>query len=95
MQAIYLQPILMDKIKGWAAASHGCFPMVGRDGGYCGFSTLDEANADPASRLRLAGIKAVSRAVEKVVRSYHKVLLACHNLHCIIAKARLVEILPI
>ena len=73
VQAAVMEPILIDKVRRWAAASRGRLPRrlgqasaryEARAGGDAG------RDAEEAPGLQLSAVKSVQRAVEKVVRSY-------------------------
>ena len=66
VQASCLHPILLEKVKGWALASNGCFPLLESKS----FVRYAESLTSPTLRFRWAKVKSVSRALEKVHRIY-------------------------
>ncbi len=70
VQATCLHPILMRKVRAWATASRGCF-LRADGGGYVECAAA--AAADPPMELKFARVKAVARAIEKLVRAYGQV----------------------
>jgi hypothetical protein len=84
VQALCLHPILLRKTRAWAAASAGSFAARGSaPGDQVGLATTGGGGggeefgreAEALVQVRFAGIKSVSRAVEKAVRSYAQVRL--------------------
>ena len=80
-QAHCLHPILLDKVKKWAIASSGLFPVRSEsedsDHSRAGVNYIKwtEIERDPsiASRVCWAKVKSVERAIEKIVRTYKHV----------------------
>ena len=66
-QARCLEPIFCWKVRAWAEASRGLFPIVG----CLGFSRHSEAGGE----IKWAQVKSVHRAIEKAVRVYRQVNL--------------------
>ncbi len=76
MQAMCIHPILLHKAKAWAVKSNGCFPAVVKVNETCTqkeFITLDTAESNSNISIKFAKIKSVTRALEKVGRSYGQV----------------------
>ena len=69
-----LHPILLRKVQIWAAASRGCFPLAGGGTYYMEYAVA--AEQDPPPEMKFARVKAVPRAIEKLVRAYAQVRLA-------------------
>ena len=63
--------MLIGKLRVWARASGGAFPVDGRPG----YTRLDELGPNELGRIRWARLKSVSRAVEKIFRVYKEVPL--------------------
>jgi hypothetical protein len=70
VQAQFLQPILLSKVKCWALASRGCFPL--RSGGFLRYS---DALSCSGQDVKWASLKSSSRAVEKLIRVFGQVFL--------------------
>ena len=70
-QAACIRPIFLAKVRAWADASGGMFPLRGGGGGY--ITCADAAAAGRAAELRFAPVKAPGRAVEKAARMYGRV----------------------
>jgi len=66
VQAKFLQPILLSKVKSWALTSRGCFPLRSEDG----FLRYSDAMSCSAQQIKWASLKSANRAVEKLVRVY-------------------------
>jgi hypothetical protein len=70
VQATCLHPILMRKVQVWAAASRGCFPLAtGHE--YKEYAAAAEEDLPP--EMKFARVKAIPRAIEKLVRAYGQV----------------------
>ncbi len=76
VQAMCIHPILLHKAKAWAAKSNGCFPAVVKVNETCTqkeFVTLETAESNSNISIKFAKIKSVTRALEKLGRSYRQV----------------------
>ena len=73
VQACILHPVLLTKTRAWAAVFGGYFPSTTMHGGSRFFRY--ENGVD----LKIARVKSVSRAVEKLVRSYAQVSWFFHK----------------
>ncbi len=76
VQALCVHPILLHKAKAWATKSNGCFPAVVKVNETCNqkeFVTLDTVESNAKISMKFAKIKSVSRALEKLGRSYGQV----------------------
>ena len=71
VQASCLHPFLLEKVKGWALTSCGCFSRLESNS----FAKYAESLVDPSLRFRWAKVKSVSRALEKVHRIYGQVCI--------------------
>ena len=71
-QAMCAHPLLIEKVRGWAAACQGQFPGLRTrlGGGMLLFSSQMEG---PSAAIRWARIKTVARSIEKVRRCYDQV----------------------
>ena len=67
VQAHCLHPFLLAKTKAWAAASEGCFPSSSTAG------RSRYLRYDDGVGVKMAKVKSVTRAIEKLVRSYSQV----------------------
>jgi hypothetical protein len=70
-QAACLNPILVDKVAAWAAASGGCLLRGGGQGAAARF--VAAAELGDGCPVQWAKVKSTGRAIEKTVRSYHGV----------------------
>ena len=70
VQAAFVQPILVHKVKQWAAGRGGCLPNAtpGESISFVRFESGDAA--EDALSLRFCDLKSPGRAIEKLVRSY-------------------------
>ena len=80
LQAMILHPLLLCKVRAWAATFNGCFPLfelATTEAGGRLFLTEAEAKASGsrAGRLVFAKLKGVTRSTEKLARSYGKVTI--------------------
>ena len=76
VQAQLLDPILKAKVKEWATISSGCFPACKSEdpkGGVMIVRWNESKTCDSKLQICWGKIKSVSRAVEKLVRSYAQV----------------------
>ena len=69
VQAQFLQPILLSKVKSWALHSRGCFPLRCEDG----FLRYSDVLSCSGQEIKWASLKSANRAVEKLVRVYRQV----------------------
>ena len=71
VQAACLEPLLLHKVQEWAAVSGGYFPCKAAGGGaaYVRY-THDSLKGPGGPEFQWCKLKAASRAMEKVVRSY-------------------------
>ena len=67
VQAHCLHPFLLAKTKAWAAASEGCFPSSSTAG------RSRYLRYEDGAAVKMAKVKSVTRAIEKLVRSYSQV----------------------
>ena len=85
VQAQFLQPILLIKVKSWALASRGCFPLRSEDG----FLRYSDATSCSVQQIKWAALKSANRAIEKLVRVYGQVFLKfvmlLLSMHCLIS----------
>ena len=71
VQANILEPILLEKVRIWAAASRGCFQCTTSAGPPRFEVYTGQAGEEEGSKgLQFCALKSVPRAVEKIVRSY-------------------------
>ena len=75
VQAEILDPIFLAKVKEWALVSSGCFPALQPKEGGVLLVRWGKA-IDSKLQIRWGKLKSVTRAVEKLVRSYDQVF-AC------------------
>jgi hypothetical protein len=76
VQAMCTHPILLHKTKDWAAKSNGCFPAMVTGGETCNqkeFVTLQAVESNSNISIKFAKVKSVTRALEKLGRSYGQV----------------------
>ena len=71
-QAMCLHPILLSKVKSWASACNGLFPISGATFPRKYVTSQDIASS-PTLDVKFARVKSVHRAVEKIERSYAQV----------------------
>jgi hypothetical protein len=73
-QAVAAGPLLLGRVRAWALASGGGFPLL-RELQGCAWMRWEEARDDPAlfRLIRWGKCKSAARAVEKTVRSYNQV----------------------
>jgi hypothetical protein len=74
VQAMCLEPILLRKVRIWAAASKGCFPskpVSDHFGGIQYVQYSDIENTEGSSvEIKWGKLKSADRAIEKIIRSY-------------------------
>mmetsp|Transcript_60146 Transcript_60146/g.159854 ORF Transcript_60146/g.159854 Transcript_60146/m.159854 type:complete len:757 (+) Transcript_60146:2012-4282(+) len=66
IQADCMQLVLLQKVKEWAMACGGMFPLKGSSE----YVQICDVVANPQINIKFAKMKSVARALEKVVRSY-------------------------
>ncbi len=74
-QAVAAGPLLLGRVRAWALASGGGFPLLRALQG-CAWLRWDEAQNDPVllRLIRWGNCKSAARAIEKTVRSYNQVV---------------------
>ncbi len=71
VQAVLIHPLLVEKVRSWAAVSKGLFPMNGP--AWIKKLCMVCPGEDSFAAFKWARIKGVIRAIEKISRLYHKV----------------------
>uniref|UniRef100_A0A7S0MQ86 Uncharacterized protein n=1 Tax=Cryptomonas curvata TaxID=233186 RepID=A0A7S0MQ86_9CRYP len=69
VQAMRLNPILIDKVQAWALESRGCFPCQ-LPGNNVSFRRFADVPPELMNSIRWASVKSSHRAIEKLVRVY-------------------------
>ena len=71
MQAACVRPLLLEKVREWAAITRGCFPRAAEGEPRTRYERYAPgACGDSEQGFEWPGLKSAARAVEKVLRSY-------------------------